>query len=138
MVHLIDHQQCPMTPDLREMQIRCSGDTLVGGDVAGQATGGIGRIVGRANGKAMTQGCPPDGIGKCLLRLQTEAVARHDPADALDHACLDQTGGGDDGKQRLAASGGDGCEDVECVGRARGDRLDYGGELPLMGAEGRS
>jgi hypothetical protein len=60
----------------------------------------------------MPQGRAPGRIGEGLLGLQPQAVARHHPADPVDNPGRDQLGGGDHRQQRLAATRGDGGEDV--------------------------
>ena len=83
----------------------------------------------------MTECSTPDGIGERLLRLQAQAVARdHQQTrstvpDAIRRAAA-ITGSSD-----LPPPGGDGGENVACVGLAVGDRLDNAGEVSLVGAE---
>ena len=83
----------------------------------------------------MAERRPPGRIGKGLLGLQAQRVARHHPADPLDQAGFDQPRGGDHRQERLAAARGDGGEDVAGIGPAGGNSLDHARKLSLMGPE---
>jgi hypothetical protein len=54
----------------------------------------------------------PSPIGKRLFRLETKAVAGHDPADPLDLAGLDQVSRSNHREEGLAAARRHGSEDV--------------------------
>ena len=124
-----------MPAGLGQVQARCGRDTLVGGDVARQAAAGVRGVVGGTDREAMAQGGAPGRVGEGLLGLQTQAVARHDPADAIDQAGLHQPGGSHDGKQRLASAWSDGGEDVTHVRLPGSNGRHDAGELALVGAE---
>ena len=134
---LVDHQQRAMTPELAQVQVGRGGDALVGGDIAGQTPARIRRIIGRPQHQGMAERRAPGGIGKGLLGLQAQRVARHHPADPLDQAGFDQPRGGDHRQQRLAAARGDGGEDVAGIGPAGGNSLDHARKLSLMDRSGR-
>ena len=134
-MHLIDRQQGAMAAKLPKVELRFGGHALVSGDVASEAMARVGRVVGRAQRERVTERRTSGGIGKRLLRRQTQAVARDHPTDALDGAGPDQAGRGNHRQQRLAAAWGDGCEDVACVGLAAGNRLDDAGDAFLVEAE---
>ena len=81
---LVDHQQRAMAPELAQMQVGRGGNALVSGDIAGQASARVRRIVGRPERQGVTERRAPRRIGKGLLGLQAQRVARHYPADPLD------------------------------------------------------
>ena len=108
-----------MAAELRQVQLGRRGDALVGGDPALQAAAGVGRVLRRADRDGVAEGGAPGRVGEGLLRLQAKAVARDDPADALDHAGSDEPGGGDDRQQALAAARGHRGEDVAQLGLTR-------------------
>jgi hypothetical protein len=54
----------------------------------------------------------PDWVGKGFFGLEAETVARHNPANPLDVAGLDQARRGDDREEGLAAARGHGSENV--------------------------
>ncbi len=135
MVHLVDDQQGAGAADLAQVKVGGGGDALVGGDIACQPAARIGRIVCGTNGKGMIESEAPCRIGKGFFRLQTQTVARHDPADPLDDAGLDQPGGRDHRQQRLAAAGRDGSQDVAGLRSAICDGVHDVGETLLVRAE---
>ena len=125
-----------MAAELGEVEVGGGGDGLVGGDVAGQAAGGVRGVVGGADGEGVIEGGAPGRVGEGFLGLEAEGVAGDDPDDPVDEAGSDQAGGGDDGEEGFAAAGGDGGEDVLEVGFTGGDGGDDAGQLGLVGAEG--
>ena len=135
MMHLVDHQQRAMAPELAQMQIRRGRDALIGRDIAGQAAARVRRIVRRTQRQGVAERRAPGRVGEGLLGLQAQSVARHHPADPLDNAGCDQPRGGDHRQQRLAAARGDGGEDIAGLRPAGDDGLDHAGKLLLMGAQ---
>ncbi len=134
-VHLVHDEQRSPAPCLGEVQVWGSGDTLVGGHVASQTAGRVGRVVGRAHREGVAECRAPVRVGERLLGLQAQAVARDDPDHVLDEPCRDESMGGQHRQQRLATAGRDRGQDVAHL-RARGDRLRDGEELRLVRAEG--
>ncbi len=110
-----------MAADLGQVQLGRGRDGLVGGDVAGQAPARVRLVVRGAHRQAMGQRATPEGVGEGFFSLKAQAVARHDPADALDDIA------GDHGQERLAPTRRDGGQDVgdaRClVGRETATRL---------------
>jgi hypothetical protein len=137
MVDLVHHQQRAVAAELGQMQVRGGGDGLVGGDVALQATAGVGGVLGGAHRQAMTKRLAPGGICEGLLGLQAQAVARHDPADALHHAGRDEAGGGNHRQEALAAARCHRGEDVaQALRLVGGNGGNDAGDAALMRAEG--
>ena len=68
---LVDNQQGAMAAHLGEVQLGGRRDTLVGSDVAGEAAGGVGLVVGGADAETVPEGFPPARIGEGLLGLKT-------------------------------------------------------------------
>ncbi len=135
-VHLVQHQQGAVAAELRQVQVGGSGDGLVGGDVALQAAGRVGGVVGGAHRDGVAERAAPGRVSERFLGLLAQAVARHHPADALNQTGREQGVGGDHRQQRFAAAGGDGGEDVGDLGRLSvGDGVHDGGGLGLVGAE---
>ena len=97
------------------MELGRGRDTLVGGDVAGEAARRVGLVVGRPHAQGVAQCRPPARVGEGLLGLQAQAVARHHPHHPLDRA------GGED----IAHT-------VELAARHRGHQT---GDLGLVGTE---
>ena len=85
-VHLVEHQQGAVAPELRQVQVGGSSDGLVGGDIALQATGRVGGIIGGAHGDGVAERAAPGRVSERFLGLLAQAVARHHPAHALDDA----------------------------------------------------
>ena len=130
---LVDDQQGAVAAHLGEVQVGGSCDALIGGDVAGEAAGGIGFVVGGPDAETMAERLPPPWIGEGLLGLKAQAVARHHPDHAIDRSGRDQPRRGDDGQEALATARGDGGEDVANAREfARRDGLDEAGDLGLM------
>ncbi len=136
MVHLVDDQQRAVAAHLGEVQLGRGRDTLVGGDVTGEAARRVGFVVGGSHPQGVAERRLPARIGEGLLGLQAKAVARHHPDHPIDRAGGDQGRGGDDGQQRLAAARRHGGEDVaHAVELTSSDGLHEAGDLGLMGAE---
>ena len=72
-----------MATELRQVQIGCGGDALVGRDVAGKAAAEVGRILGSTHRERVAECGAPSRIGEGFLGLQAQAVAGHYPADAV-------------------------------------------------------
>ncbi|GEM_PF-7025349 len=136
MVDLVDYQQGAVAAELGKVEVGGGGDGLVGGDVAGQAAGGVRGVVGGTDGKGVIEGGAPGRVGEGFLGLEAEGFAGDDPDNPVDEVGSDEAGGGDDGEEGFAAAGGDGGEDVPEVGFTGGDGGDDAGELGLVGAEG--
>jgi hypothetical protein len=134
-VQLVHDHQVPVPPDLGEVQVGCRGDGLVGGHVALQAPAQIRSVVRAAHRDGVSDGAAPRRIGERLLGLQTQALARHDPAHPVNNAGCDQAGGGNDGEQALAAAGRHGGQDVADRRRAGSDRADNRVECLLVGSQ---
>ena len=135
MVHLVDYQQRAIAAEFGQMQVGRRGDALIGGDVAGQAAAGIGRVVGGADREAVAECRAPGRIGEGFLGLQAQAVTRHHPADPVDDAGRDQPRGGDHRQQRLAAAGVTAARMSRASVWPDGDGLRPSRAVPLVGAE---
>ena len=135
MVQFVHDDQVTVPPDLGEVQVGCRGDGLVGGHVALQAPAQVRSVVGAAHRDGVPDGAAPRRIGERLLRLQTQALARHDPAHPVNNAGRDQASGGNDGKQALAAAGRHGGQDVADRRLAGGDGADDSVERLLVGSQ---
>ena len=95
MVHLVQHQQGAVAPELRQVQVGGSGDGLVGGDIALQPTARVGRVIGSAHRDGVAERAARGRVSKGFLGLLAQAVARHHPADALYQTGREQGVGGD-------------------------------------------
>jgi hypothetical protein len=62
-VHFVDDEEVAVAAELREVRVRRGGDALVGGDVARETAGGVGRVLGGAHRKRMTECRAPGRIG---------------------------------------------------------------------------
>ena len=106
MVHLVEHQQGAVAAELRQVQVGRGGDGLVGGDVALQATGRVGGVVGGPHRDGVAERAAPGRVSESFLGLLAQAVARHHPADTLNQTGREQGVGGNHRQQRFAAAGG--------------------------------
>jgi hypothetical protein len=135
-VHLVHHEQRAMAPELGQVQIRGGGHALVGGDVAGEPPARIGGVIGDAHRQAVAQRLTPVRVGEGFLGLEPQAVAWHDPADAVNDAGGNQAACRDHRQQRLATAWGDRGEDIARLRLVCGDRLNHAREALLMRAKG--
>ena len=135
MMDLVHHQQGAETTELGQVQIGCRRDRLVGRDIARESSARVGLIIRRTNRQRVSERTAPDRVAERLLRLQAQAVARHDPAHALHHTGGDQPRCRDHRQQRLATAWRDRGEDVTCLGLAGRDGGDDHVEKVLVRAK---
>ncbi len=85
----------------------------------------------------MPESTAPERVGEGFLGLEAQAVARDDPADALDLTGFDQAGSSDDWKERLAPARRHSGEDIgDGRGLAGRNCADEIGKSTLVGAQG--
>lgn len=70
MVELVDRQQVLVALELGQVKLGRGRDRLVRGDVALQAAAGIGSVLGRPHGQAVSQGRTPYRVDERLFRLK--------------------------------------------------------------------